>query len=150
MSGNFSSRMSVANLAALKAIENPPPDAIRAARDTSPAGDNSREAGWYVFRAGDSTAENLPDIVAPTVGNGRWRSFVGGNVGGGGDVVVSFDSSPDRAPAFVGEEWYRLEAGSADGTLIEIWKGILTTGALGNSTALNVGGGAWIPVNFGE
>ena len=152
-SGTFSAEISVDNLAALKAIENPPDKATRYARDTSPAGDLSREAGWYTFRFGDATAEDLPDIVAPTVGNGRWRSFVGGDVdgggGGGGAVTVSFDSPPDRAPAFVGEEWYQLEAGTDDGTIIGMWKGVFTAGILGNSNALNVDGGAWIGIQFG-
>ena len=144
MSGNFSSRMSVANLAALKAIENPPPDAIRAARDTSPAGDNSRDAGWYVFRAGDSTAEDLPDIVEPTTGNGRWRSFVGGDVGGGGGGV-SVEGQPNRAPAFVGETWVVLVVDSFGfTTATELWVGVFVDGALDvSSTVINVGGGAW-------
>ena len=141
MSGNFSSRMSVANLAALKAIENPPPDAIRAARDTSPAGDNSRDAGWYVFRAGDSTAEDLPDIVEPTTGNGRWRSFVGGDVSGGGAAIVSGDF-PDRAPQQAGELWIVLGTGSVNQIVSNIFLGVLTDGSLDGG--LNVDGGAWI------
>ena len=147
-SGTFSSEISVDNIAALKAIANPPDKATRYARDTSPAGDLSREAGWYTFRFGDSTAEDLPDIVEPTTGNGRWRSFVGGDVGGGGGVAV--EGQPDRAPEFVGETWTVLVEDSISGTsATEQWIGVFVSGSLANGIGvINVGGGAWREIQF--
>lgn len=142
MSGTFSNILSVATLVALKAIENPPPDAIRAARDTSPAGDGSRDAGWYVFRFGDTATESLPDIVTPTVGNGRWRAFVGGDVSGGGEAVIEA-SDPSRAPEFPGEFWINVDTGTSDPDVQGIWIGVLVSGSLSGLNSLNVGGGAW-------
>ena len=144
MSGTFSAQLAVDNIAALKAIATPPDKAMRAVRDTSPAGDGSRDAGWYVFRAGDATPEVLPDIVAPTLGDGRWRSFVGGDVGGGGGGV-SVEGRPNRAPAFVGETWVVLVVDSFGfTTATELWVGVFVDGTLDvSSTVINVGGGAW-------
>ena len=144
-SGTFSAEISVDNIAALKAIANPPDKATRYARDTSPAGDLSREAGWYTFRFGDSTAEDLPDIVAPTTGNGRWRSFVGGDVGGGGGGVA-VEGQPNRAPEFVGETWTVLAEDSIteEVTAAELWIGVFISGSLASGPeVINVGGGAW-------
>ena len=142
-SGTFSAEISVDNLAALKAIESPPDKATRYARDTSPAGDLSREAGWYTFRFGDSTAEDLPDIVEPTTGNGRWRSFVGGDVGGGGGEADVQPRDPDRAPSFPGEFWINSDAGTSDPDVQGIWIGVFVSGSLSGVNTLNVGGGAW-------
>ena len=139
-SGTFSAEISVDNIAALKAIANPPDKATRYARDTSPAGDLSREAGWYTFRFGDSTAEDLPDIVVPTVGNGRWRSFVGGGVGGEAFLQAS---DPDRAPEFPGEFWINVDAGTSDPDVQGIWIGVLVSGSLSGFNSFNVDGGAW-------
>jgi hypothetical protein len=136
--------LKVAGIAALKAL----------ASSTTPkrvdgafyAVDNNGDGvpAWYLYSASATTSENLPSIVSPTDGIGRFIQFGGS---GGGNVILTVSttspitSPPSVTPITGGKVCKHLEITDSYGTFIFTeWTGVDSTGVLGNN--------GWVYVNL--
>lgn len=93
----------VANIAALKALTNSTEpkrvDGVFLVVEDNGEGDRA----WYQYSASSTTAENLPKIVNPNDGVGRWLQFAGGGDGGGTAPLTFVTGNTGNYNATAGE-----------------------------------------------